>query len=79
LHVHSTRWQELSVLGIFHIEDDFTNFLVKTMLIFFTKGPHKTYAEISREFLATFKFVHIKEKVGKRGKATPTLLMSNLL
>jgi hypothetical protein len=36
----------------------------------FASHPQKIYAKISREFLATFRFVPTKEKVSKRGKNT---------
>ena len=41
------------------------------MLDGFASRPYKTYAEITREFLATFRFAHTKEKVGKKGKGIP--------
>jgi hypothetical protein len=36
----------------------------------FASHPQKTYAKISWEFLATFRFVHTKDKVSKKGKNT---------
>lgn len=32
---------------------------------------NKTYAEITREFLASFRFAHTNERVVKRGKVIP--------
>ena len=71
LDVYATRWKEPEVLNILHIEEHFNYFLAQMRLEGFASHPQKTYAEISREFLATFRFVHTKEKVSKRGKNTP--------
>jgi hypothetical protein len=68
LHVHTTRWQDPSMLSKLHIEDDFTHFLEETMLSGFASRTQKTHAEISPEFPATFRFEHIKENLGKKGK-----------
>ena len=71
LHVHTTRWQDPRMLKELHIEEDFTFFLERTMLDGFASRRYKTYAEITREFVATFRFAHTKEKVGKKGKGIP--------
>jgi hypothetical protein len=72
LDVHTTRWQDPEVLRILHIEEDFNYFLARTGLEGFTSNREKTYAEISREFLATFRFV-------LKVKTLPTLLTLGLL
>jgi hypothetical protein len=72
LDVHTTRWQDPEVLMMLSLEEDFNYFAAQTKLEGFASNPQETYAEISREFLATFRFVHTKEKVTKRGKGTPS-------
>jgi hypothetical protein len=42
-----------------------------TWLEGFASRPYKTFAELTREFLATFKFVHTETRTGKRGKTIP--------
>jgi hypothetical protein len=59
------------MLSLLHTEEDFNYFLTQTRLEGFARHPQKTYAEISQEFLTTFRFVHTKEKVSKKGKNTP--------
>jgi hypothetical protein len=68
LDVHATRWQDPRMLKEMHIEEDFSFFLEHTRLDGFASRPYKTYVEITREFLASFRFSHTKERVGKRGK-----------
>ena len=56
LEVRSTRWQDPVVMGLMGIEEDFNYFTACTGLSEFARHPHRTYEEISREFLATFHF-----------------------
>jgi hypothetical protein len=74
LYVHTTRWQDPRMIKELHIEEDFAFFLERTMLDGFVSRPYKTYAEITCEFLATFRFAYTKEKVGKKGKVTPSTI-----
>ena len=52
------------------IEEYFKYFTAQTGLSEFARRQHRTYEEISREFLATFHFVHDKYKERKNGKST---------
>jgi hypothetical protein len=61
-----------------HIEEYFSFFLEHTRLDGFASHPYKTYADITREFLASFRFVHTKERAGKRGKIIPAKFDVNL-
>ena len=56
--------------GKMGIEEDFNYFVAQTGLMEFARRPHRTYEEISREFLATFHFSHDKGKERKRGMST---------
>jgi hypothetical protein len=56
------------ILKEMNIEEEFSLFLERTMPEGFASRPYKTYAEITREFLTTFRFAHTKERVGKKGK-----------
>jgi hypothetical protein len=56
LGVHTTRWQDPGMLSVLHIKEYFNQFLNQTRLGGFASCPQKTYAEISRDFLATFRF-----------------------
>jgi hypothetical protein len=71
LDVHATRWQDSRMLKEMHIEEDFAFFLEHTRLDGFASRPYKTYAEITRELLASFRFAHTEERVGKRCKIIP--------
>jgi hypothetical protein len=71
LDVHATRWQDPRMLKEMHIEEDFSFFLEHTRLDGFASRPYKTYAEITREFLASFRFARTKERAGKRCKIIP--------
>jgi hypothetical protein len=42
------------------MHEGFQAFATTTGLLEFSKHPKKTYKEISREFIATFRFEHIK-------------------
>jgi hypothetical protein len=74
LHVHATRSQDPKMLKALHIEEDFAFFLEYTWLEGFASRPYKTYAELTREFLAIFRFVHTNTRTCKRGKIIPTKL-----
>jgi hypothetical protein len=50
------------------VEEDFYHFCDVTGLLGFAHHESKTYDELSKEFLATFKFDFQKRKPGKRGK-----------
>jgi hypothetical protein len=50
------------------MHEDFQAFATTIGLLESSRHPHKTYKEISREFIATFRFEHIKSyKESKRG------------
>jgi hypothetical protein len=72
MDVHTKRWQDPYMPSLLHIEEDFNYFLTQTRLEGFASCPQNTYDKISREFLATFRFVRTKEKVRKKGKNVPT-------
>ena len=71
LDVHATRWKDPKILREMHIEEDVAFFLEHTWLEGFASRPFKTYAELTREFLTTFRFAHTKTQTGKRGKTIP--------
>jgi hypothetical protein len=71
LDVHATRWQDPKMLKAMHIEEDFAFFLEHIGLEGSASHPCKTYAEITREFLASFRFAHTKERASKRGNTIP--------
>jgi hypothetical protein len=74
LRVHNTRWPDPEVIQSWRMHEDFQAFATTTGLLEFSRKPQKTYKEISHEFIATFRFEHIKSyKESKRGKkVTPT-------
>jgi hypothetical protein len=69
LHVHSTRWPDPEVIQAWWMHEDFQAFATTTGFLEFSRHPQKSFLEISREFVATFRFEHIKSyKESKRGK-----------
>jgi hypothetical protein len=51
------------------MHEDFQAFATTTGLLDFSRHPQKLFLEISREFVATFRFEHIKSyKESERGK-----------
>jgi hypothetical protein len=60
------------MLSVLHVKEYFNHFMNQTRFGGFASYPQKTYAEISHEFLVTFRFVHTKEKVDMKGKITPS-------
>ena len=58
------------VMELMGIGDDFNYFTTRTGLSEFARHPHRTYEEISQEFLATFHFSHDKGKERKRGNSS---------
>jgi hypothetical protein len=51
------------------MHEDFEAFATTIGLLEFSRHPKKTYKEIIREFIATFRFEHVKSyKESKRGK-----------
>lgn len=72
MKVKITKWPDQEALSVLHIEEDFAHFLQVTNLTEFARSPKTTYLELSREFLATFRFEHNKGKVRVRGKDTPS-------
>jgi hypothetical protein len=69
LRVHSTGWLDPEVIQAWGMHEDFQAFATTTWLLEFSRHPKKTYKEISREFIATFRFELIKSyKESKRGK-----------
>jgi hypothetical protein len=77
LQVNATRWQNPKMLKALHIKEDFAFFLEYTWLEGFASRPYKTYAELTREFLATFKFVHTKTRHLRELRLSPPSLMLN--
>lgn len=72
LKVKTTMWPDPDALQTLSIEEDFAYFLQKTKLEEFASHPQPTYYELSREFLATFRFVQTKGKVSSKGIETPS-------
>jgi hypothetical protein len=74
LRVHSMRWPDPEVIQAWGMHEDFQAFATTIGLLEFLRHPKKTYKEISCEFIATFRFKHVKSyKESKRGKeAAPT-------
>jgi hypothetical protein len=68
LDVHNTRWQDPMVLEYWGLVEDLNHFTSQTGLFEFARHPQETYADLSREFLATFRFDYQKVKVSKKCK-----------
>jgi hypothetical protein len=70
------RWPDPEVIQAWGMHEDFQAFVTTTGLLEFSKHPKKTYKEISSEFIATFRFEHIKSyKESKRGTSINGLSM----
>jgi hypothetical protein len=72
MEVKTTKWPDKEALSVLHIEEDFAHLLQITKLTEFARSPKTTYLELSREFLATFRFEHDKGTVRVKGKDTPS-------
>jgi hypothetical protein len=69
IRVHSMRWPDPKFIQAWGMHEDFQAFATTTGLLEFSRHPHKTFLEISREFIATFRYEQIKSyKESKRGK-----------
>jgi hypothetical protein len=71
LPVHTTKWQDSTILGEWKVDEDFYYFCNVTGLVGFATHPAHTYEELSKEFLANFKFTYQKRKPGKKGIVVP--------
>jgi hypothetical protein len=78
LRVHSTRWPDPEAIQAWGMHEYFQVFATTIGLLEFSRHSQKTYKEISREFIATFRFEHIKSyKESKRGKeVAPTFTIN---
>jgi hypothetical protein len=67
LPVHTTEWQDPTILEEWVIAEDFYYFCEVMGLLGFATHLASTYVELSRELLATFKFTYQKHRPGKKG------------
>jgi hypothetical protein len=63
--------QDPAILEEWKVDDDFYHFCNVTGLIAFATHAALTYEELTKEFLAIFKFTYQKHKPGKKGIVVP--------
>jgi hypothetical protein len=64
--------QDPAILEEWKVDDDFYHFCNVTGLIGFATHAALTYEELTKEFLAIFKFTYQKHKPGKKGIVVPS-------
>jgi hypothetical protein len=71
LSVHTTKWQDPTILEEWKVDDGFYHFCNVTSLIGFAIHAALTYEELSKKFLSIFKFTYQKCRPGKKGIVIP--------